>query len=635
MIDESNALPLPNGGLWCVDWAIAMAEDGTEGRHRLLVVDDEPAVRGVLRRMLRAGTEYEVLEAGDGVEAKQLLEREDVEVVVADLVMPRMDGLSLMRWAMESCPGPTWVILSGQATVDRAIEAIRLGAFDFLRKPLDVSEALLATVRNALRQRQLIADRERLNRDLAQSNCRLGQQVDQLTRACGILCEQAEIIESDLRRAERIQKALLPPHPPALRQLAVNSVYRPSRKVGGDLYDVVRAGSRHAIAYIADAAGHGVSAAMLAVLFKQRLGMLDERHRPRNPGPVLQSVNQALLAECAAPGLFVTAAYCLIDTETGEGIAASAGHRPVLLRHADGTTERIYHTGPALGIAQEARFAQKRFHLGPWDQLLMYTDGLCESAEPNRGLTDEQILEAMADGKADGADDVLHRLLEAARSRRNDMPHEDDITLVLLTGSSSLPSTVDNGPVSAAKTPPVASSGPAAAQVLVGSTERTSAVSIQGRATWTFCSAFKDYCVAAIKAGRPLTLDMSLCVHMDSTFLGTILEVVTLAEEQGGYLRIQSVLPEVRALFEELGMDRVLKRITTAMVPLPGRMTALMGATMCDQRDQRRILYAHEALASLSERNRAEFAAVIEYVRNQLQEQRKTPQQAKAAENAD
>ena len=594
------------------------------------MVDDEPAIRQVLRRMLRAGTEYDVLEAGDGVEARDVLEREDVEVVIADLVMPRLDGLALMRWAMEACPGPTWVLLSGQATVDRAIEAIRLGAFDFLRKPLDVSEALLATVRNALRQRKLVAERDQLNRQLAQSNSRLSQQVDQLTRACGILCEQAEIIESDLRRAERIQKALLPPVPPEIRPLAVNAIYRPSRKVGGDLYDVARPDGRHVIAYVADAAGHGVSAAMLAVLFKQRLGMLDERHRPRKPGPALHSVNQALLAECAAPGLFVTAAYCLIDTETGEGIAASAGHRPLLLRHADGTTQRIYHTGPALGISADARFAQKRFHLGPGDQLLLYTDGLCESAEPNRELTQEQILEVL--GAADGGGEALRRLLAAARARRNDMPHEDDITLVLLTASRSLASTVDNGPVSAMHAPAPSAAGPPAAQVLVGTTERTSVVSIQGRATWTFCAAFKDYCTAALEAGRPLTLDMSLCVHLDSTFLGTVLEMASLVERLGGYLRIQSVLPEVRALFEELGMDGVLERITPAMVPLPGRMTALMGAAMCDQRDQRRILYAHEALASLSERNRAEFATVIEYVRKQLDQNRDAPEQQRAGQ---
>ena len=604
-----------------------MTEDGTEGRHSILVVDDEPAIRAVLRRMLRAGTDYEIHEAGDGLEAKDLLEREDIEVVIADLVMPRMDGLALMRWAMTSCPGPSWVLLSGQATVDRAIEAIRLGAFDFLRKPLDVSEALLATVRNVLRQRKLVAERERLNGELADSNARLSQQVDQLTRACGILCEQAEIIEDDLRRAERIQKSLLPPRPPAMGPLAVNSVYRPSRKVGGDLYDVVQPDPNHLIAYLADAAGHGVSAAMLAVLFKQRLGMLDEHRRPRNPGAVLRSVNQAILAECAAPGLFITAAYCLINTETGEGIASSAGHRPLLLRHADGGVDMIYHTGPALGISADARFAQKRFHLGPGDQLLMYTDGLCESAETNTALTHEHILEAMGDG--DG-ENVLHRLLQIAQARRNDMPHEDDITIVLLTASPEMRSTVDNGPPSTAV---VATHMPTVgpmAQVLVGATERTSAVSIQGRGTWTFCAALKDYCTAALKAGRPLTLDMSLCVYLDSTFLGTVLEAASLADELGGYLRIQAVLPEVRELFEELGMESVLQRVTPAMVPLPSRMTALLGATMCDRRDQQRILYAHEALASLSERNRTEFATVIEYVRKQLAEKEAKAAAAKA-----
>ncbi len=143
-----------------------------------------------------------------------------------------------------------------------------------------------------------------------------------------MLCEQAGIIESGLRRAELIQRALLPHVAPAVVGLAVDAVYRPSLNVGGDLYDVVAIGPNHLAAYIADAAGHGVSAAMLAVLFKHRLAMMDHEYRPNAPAEALSMLNTAIRAECSAPGLFVTAAYCLLDTQSREIVIASAGPSP-------------------------------------------------------------------------------------------------------------------------------------------------------------------------------------------------------------------------------------------------------------------------------------------------------------------
>lgn len=398
-----------------------MEQGSKAGRPRVLIVDDEEDFRRFAGRALKTAADYDIHEAGDGQAAKELLCAQDVDVVIADLVMPRMDGLSLMRWARQARPGPEWIILSGQATVDRATEAARLGAFDFLCKPLGAAESLLAAVRNAVTQRRLTAERERLTQELEQRNERLSEQVRQLTRAFGLLCEQAETIEEDLRRAELIQRALLMCTPPPPGKLTVNAVYRPSRKVGGDLYDVVQADERHSIAYVADAAGHGLSAAMLAVLFKHRLDMLDDRRRPRTPAAVLRAVNRALLAECGAPGLFITAAYCLIDTDSGGVVVSSAGHPPLLVRHADGRSEAIRHTGPALGISADAKFAERHLRLGPGDKLLMYTDGLLDSPDKDRALTGEQILGTLARDGA-GGQAVLEELLAQAAARRDARP---------------------------------------------------------------------------------------------------------------------------------------------------------------------------------------------------------------------
>ncbi|MCY2925708.1 MAG: response regulator, partial [Planctomycetota bacterium] len=245
------------------------------GKPAVLLVDDEPAILRLLRSMLERLGEYELFEAADGHEAKRVLSLHTIDVVVTDLVMPGLGGLELIQWSQEHCPRPQWIVLSGQASLDDAIHAVRLGAFDFLCKPIDTAEVLRLAVRNAARHGRMLAESARMSEELRQQNERLKRQLKHLVDAYEILRHQAATITEDLDRAEHIQRALLPATPPRLRSFAVDAVYRVSHRIGGDLYDVVPLDERRVALYVADAAGHGVSAAMLSVLFKNRLVMRD------------------------------------------------------------------------------------------------------------------------------------------------------------------------------------------------------------------------------------------------------------------------------------------------------------------------------------------------------------------------
>jgi len=593
------------------------AEQDNEPRTpRVLVVDDEERVRDLLVTVLKMNDEYEVHEARDGVEAKEAIENGSFDLVVTDLTMPNMTGLELMQWGHQYAPKLMWIILTGHGTFDDAVRAVQLGAFDFISKPLLTMDPLLISVRNALQIQQLDLERERLHRDVEMGNVRLRQQVARLKEACRMLCEQAEVIESDLRRAELIQRALLPYLAPAIEGLAVDTVYRPSLNVGGDLYDVVAIGPNHVAAYIADAAGHGVSAAMLAVLFKHRLAMMDHDYRPNAPAEALSMLNTAIRSECSAPGLFVTAAYCLLDTQAKEIVIASAGHPPLVLRRADGRIEMIYHTGPALGLMADARFAQKRLAFNEGDRLLLYTDGLCEAPAMADALTSEEIARRFAAATGSGKQ-FLYDLLDEAQRRRGEPEQEDDITMLLLLAAEE-ESCLDNGTPSPLTAGHTMVADPKA-EVLIGPCDTSTAVSIAGRANWTYGAAFHDACLAELEAGKMLTLDLSLCTHLDSTFLGTIQDVADHAIEHKTSLRIQGVLPAVRGLFEELGMSGVIDCITPGMTPLPNTMAPLRASSESSVRNHAQILRAHRTLASLSETNRREFIKLIEGLEKELE----------------
>jgi two-component system response regulator AtoC len=122
---------------------------------RVLVVDDEQSLRKVLSATLqREGYEVEV--ASDGEEALAALERDGADVVVTDLVMPRMDGLTLLRKVVKSHPDVPVIVVTAHGKIDSAVTAMKAGAFDFVTKPFEHAD-LKAIIAKAARQSDLNA----------------------------------------------------------------------------------------------------------------------------------------------------------------------------------------------------------------------------------------------------------------------------------------------------------------------------------------------------------------------------------------------------------------------------------------------------------------------------------------------
>lgn len=136
---------------------------------KLLVVDDEKNLRLVVQKELsRQGHDVECAE--DGEAAWVMLEEQDFDVVLCDINMPRLDGIGLLRRTRDGCQNPPEVImLTGQATVETAIEAMKLGAYDYLTKPYRIGE-LSALVTAAADKQQLKVDNQRLRAHIARTH---------------------------------------------------------------------------------------------------------------------------------------------------------------------------------------------------------------------------------------------------------------------------------------------------------------------------------------------------------------------------------------------------------------------------------------------------------------------------------
>ncbi len=144
----------------------------------VLVADDEKGIRDALKRLLEY-EKYRVVLAEDGVEALRKAENEIVDLVLLDIKMPAMDGMEVLSRLHQSQPDLPVVIISGHGTIQTAVEATRLGAFDFIEKPIDADRILLV-IRNGLAQRKLAAENISLKAEVERRTRIMGEHPDML-----------------------------------------------------------------------------------------------------------------------------------------------------------------------------------------------------------------------------------------------------------------------------------------------------------------------------------------------------------------------------------------------------------------------------------------------------------------------
>jgi DNA-binding NtrC family response regulator len=134
---------------------------------RILIIEDESAIRRVLVKILtEENTQYQVFEAEDGLTGTEMIKKDDFDLVLCDIKMPKMDGVEVLEAIKKIKPEIPMVMISGHGDLDTAVNTMRLGAFDYISKPPDLNR-LLNTIRNALDRKQLVVENKRLKRKVS------------------------------------------------------------------------------------------------------------------------------------------------------------------------------------------------------------------------------------------------------------------------------------------------------------------------------------------------------------------------------------------------------------------------------------------------------------------------------------
>jgi len=235
-------------------------------------------------------------------------------------------------------------------------------------------------------------------------------------------------MEKELAIAREIQKSILPSSNPELKNLRITAAYRPMTAVAGDFYEFIPIDQHRVGVFIADVAGHGVPAALIAAMLKVAIqSVVPSAHDPRE---VLAGLNRTLYGQ--SRDHFVTAAYLFIDTQNCKALYSAAGHPPLLLSRP-GRLQRIESNGLVLGVAPEPHYPVHDMQITAGDRFLLYTDGVIEPENAKgEAFGDTKLEQVVLEAQMRPPSELLDRLLTAIRSwQPASTTQQDDITLVV------------------------------------------------------------------------------------------------------------------------------------------------------------------------------------------------------------
>ncbi len=383
----------------------------------LLIIDDDEVVRESLAAYLE-DSNFKVLQALNGLQGLQIFESEQPDLVICDLRMPQIDGLELIRRIRQTASETPIIVLSGAGVMSDAVEALRLGAADYLIKPLEDLAVLEHSVRRALDRAYLRVENQRYR--------------DKLEAANRELQASLNLLQEDQNAGRQVQMNMLPVTPWSIEGLEFSHRIIPSLYLSGDFVDYFWVDERRVAFYLADVSGHGASSAFVTVLLKfmttrllyesRRNGTLPEF----KPSEVLAHINRGLIN--TKLGKHVTMLGGVIDLEKNCLTYSIGGHLPLPVLFVDGQASYLEGRGLPVGLFDDASYDDRVMELPPSFSLSLFSDGILDVL-PGATLKEKEASLPEQVAAAGGTLDGLRQVFGLANLA--EMP--DDIALLVLS----------------------------------------------------------------------------------------------------------------------------------------------------------------------------------------------------------
>ena len=378
----------------------------------VLLIDDQPIVGHAVKDMLKGEADIRFHFCKEPLKAVEVAKEVSPTVILQDLVMPDIDGLTLLKFfrANPSTREVPMIVLSSKEEPVIKAQAFGLGANDYLVKLPDKVE-LIARIRHHSRGYIAQLQRNEAYRKLAESQQQLAEEV----------AEAAKYVQSLL------------PEPLTEGPVEIEWKFVPSTQLAGDAFGYHWLDEKHLAIYLLDVSGHGVGSALLAVSV---LNVLSYRTLANtdfyDPGAVMAGLND-VFTMVRQGGHFFTIWYGVYDVEMRKLTFSGGGHPPPLLfsgaDRAGATMRQLECEGPPIGVTDMIPFENSSVELPAFARLLIYSDGAVEVGEPDGMVYSQKEFNEFVAGMGP-ADTMVEQTLGRARHLRGGDVLNDDCSVM-------------------------------------------------------------------------------------------------------------------------------------------------------------------------------------------------------------
>ena len=364
----------------------------------ILIVDDNPANVEILEMRLLAN-HYDIITATDGEMGLAMAGEKHPDLILLDIMMPKMDGLEVCRRLKgdPSLPFMPIILVTAKSESKDVVAGLEAGGDEYLTKPVDHA-ALVARVKSMLRIK-LLHD---------------------------TVLEQSTRLKKQLKTATKIQSLFWPEIPELEAGGHIWGVSVPATYVGGDLYDVISLPDESILAYVADVSDKGVPAALIMAALSTKIR--SESRIQNEIDELLVSINNSLYNLISEEGFFATIVLVKYWPASGKMQLALGGHLQPLWIVEDGIGNMPQLNGISLGIMPNAHFEKNEITLSPGESVLLFTDGLIEAEnEGKEFFGNERLVRYIKDKKGTH---IGKGLLDEIRKWRGNANVNDDLTLL-------------------------------------------------------------------------------------------------------------------------------------------------------------------------------------------------------------
>jgi serine phosphatase RsbU (regulator of sigma subunit) len=384
-------------------------------RPLILIVDDEPFNVDYLEQELEE-LGYDTVAAGDGLAALEQVAAAAPDVVLLDIMMPRMDGFGVLA-RLRQDPGTRQlpvIIISAMDDMSSIVRGIELGAEDYLPKPFDPT-ILQARLSSSVEKKRLRDQEQRYLQSL----------------------------ERELEIGRQIQAGFLPTAIPQPDKWEIAAHFAAAREVAGDFYDAFELPESGRVGLIlGDVSDKGVGAALFMTLFRSllraavnpdALGNARDGPTPDDAAYLQHSVqltNDYIARMHGDTGMFATLFFGLLDPGSGRLHYINAGQEPGIVADASGIKRQLPATGPAVGVIEGMAYAVSETVLAPGDVLLLFSDGVTDAEDEQHAFFSRERLFAQFEPFPGSAGSLLQRIEAALAQHMAGTKQFDDITLL-------------------------------------------------------------------------------------------------------------------------------------------------------------------------------------------------------------